>query len=282
MADIETLIDDIHAIFNDDIETPEVSDEWCDELGKSIGLMLRNRLQEQRVGGKLRLSGMGHGIRKQWYNARPETPQEKLSPDVKMKFLYGDILELVIIALARLAGHTVSHEQEEVEVEGIKGHIDCLIDGELVDVKSASTYSFRKFKKEELQMDDPFGYYAQLAAYGYGMNKKPYGWLVFDKTLGHMCLSHADETYMPDIIERIKQVKESMEQTVEPAPCCYPIPDGKSGNMKLDTQCSYCQYKQHCWRGSNNGHGLRTFLYSTAPRHLTNVAVLPKVPEVNE
>ena len=280
MKSIDTLIEDIQAIFDENIETPAITDSWCDELGHSIGTMLRDRLQEERTGGSLRLSGMGHGIRKQWYNMRPDTPQEKLSPDTRMKFLYGDVLELILIALAKLAGHSVTNEQETVEVEAIKGHIDCLIDGELIDVKSASTFSFNKFKKEEVQLDDPFGYYMQLGAYGYAMNKRPYGWLVFDKTLGHMCLSKALDAYIPDVTERIERVKASVAQDVEPAPCAYPVADGKSGNMKLPTVCSYCQYKRHCWRDANGGYGLRVFLYSTGARYLTNVAVLPKVQEI--
>jgi len=282
MKTIDTLIEDIQAIFDEEKETPEISNAWCEELGNTLAFMLKNRLTEKHEGGKLRLSGIGHGVRKQWYNTRPETPKEKLTPDTKIKFLYGDILEIVMLAFAKLAGHSVTEEQATVDVCGIKGHIDCLIDGELIDVKSASTFSFKKFKNEEVQMDDPFGYYAQLAAYGYGMNKLPYGWFVFDKTLGHMCLSKSSEAYLPDIEKRIDEVKSSIEQTVEPAPCAYPVPDGKSGNMKLPTMCSYCQYKKHCWREANNGQGLRVFMYSTGPRFLTNVASLPKVPEVND
>ena len=43
--------------------------------------------------------------------------------------------------------------------------MDCKIDGEVVDVKSASAMSFKKFKNGTLYEDDPFGYIAQLAGY---------------------------------------------------------------------------------------------------------------------
>jgi hypothetical protein len=40
--------------------------------------------------------------------------------------------------------------------------MDCIIDGEVVDVKTASGYGFRKFKDGTLPEEDTFGYMAQL------------------------------------------------------------------------------------------------------------------------
>jgi hypothetical protein len=44
------------------------------------------------------------------------------------------------------------------------GHQDAIIDGVLVDCKSASGVGFDKFKYNKLAEDDPFGYVAQLSA----------------------------------------------------------------------------------------------------------------------
>ncbi len=41
-----------------------------------------------------------------------------------------------------MAGHEVTDEQKEVELEGLKGHIDCKINGRVVDIKTASGFSF--------------------------------------------------------------------------------------------------------------------------------------------
>jgi hypothetical protein len=41
--------------------------------------------------------------------------------------------------------------------------------------------------------------------------------------------------------------------------------EGQSGNRKLSTNCSYCDYKKECWPG------LRTFIYSKGPVYLTKV-----------
>ena len=48
----------------------------------------------------------------------------------------------------------------KITVNGVDGHIDCVIDGELVDIKSALlTYGLKKFKDGSVAKgQDPFGY----------------------------------------------------------------------------------------------------------------------------
>ena len=41
----------------------------------------------------------------------------------------GDILEALLILLTDLSGHEVTEQQKEVEIDGVKGHKDCRIDG---------------------------------------------------------------------------------------------------------------------------------------------------------
>ena len=60
--------------------------------------------------------------------------------------MFGDILEELLLFLAKEAGHTVTGQQDTLSISGVNGHRDAIIDGRLVDVKSASSYSFRKFK----------------------------------------------------------------------------------------------------------------------------------------
>src|SRR5690606_25725922 len=108
------------------------------------------------------------------------TPEdgEPLRPEAYLKFLYGDILEDLLLFLAEAAGHTVVGRQDEQEIAGIKGHRDCVIDGTVVDAKSASSYSFKKFKEGRLREDDPFGYVDQLQSYIHSGQNDP---LVTDK-----------------------------------------------------------------------------------------------------
>jgi len=165
--------------------------------------------------------------------------------------------------------------------------MDCKIDGVLTDVKSASPYGFKKFKDGSLINDDPFGYIDQIKGYAHSENTTDVGWLVMDKTNGHLTYlkyDMADESQWYwsklnffSITERIKNIKRVVKSESPPTRCYGHIPDGKSGNMKLPVGCSYCAYKRECWKDA----GLRTFIYSTGPRYLTYVAREPDVLEVD-
>ena len=114
----------------------------------------------------VRMSNVGRPLRRVWYYMQDtDLTKERMQPSTFIKFLYGHLLESVAILLIKLSGHTVTDMQKEVEVDGIKGHIDCKIDGEVVDIKTASNFSFKKFASGTLVDDDPFGYMAQLAGY---------------------------------------------------------------------------------------------------------------------
>jgi hypothetical protein len=78
------------------------------------------------------------------------------------------------------------------------------------------------------------------------------------------------------IVERIKAIKNIVKLSKPPKRCYEPVPDGKSGNMKLPVGCSYCAYKYECW------DGLRTFIYANGPRYLVEVENLPNVIEVDK
>jgi len=57
---------------------------------------------------------------------------------------------------------------------------------------------------------------------------------------------------------------------VEPPERAYePVPHNKSGNTKLGTQCSYCDFKKHCWPQA------RKFLYSNGPIWMVDVVKEP-------
>ena len=74
--------------------------------------------------------------------------------------------------------------------------------------------------------------------------------------------------------------KKQMKADTPPDFCYSPIPDGKSGNMKLPRGCVYCRHKFECHKDSNIGMGLRVFKYAKKFEYLTNVAKLPRVQEV--
>lgn len=282
MPKIETLVDDMYGVL-------EGAGGWDSAVNDHFGSAMKNlmdvRLNTTRPTGPgtIRMSNVGQPCSRKLYYHVHATTGEPLPANARMKFLYGDIIEEVLLSLAEAAGHSVTGRQDVMYVDEIKGHRDGVIDGMLVDVKSASSYGYKKFKENGLKGDDPFGYIPQLTGYLLASqddplvtNKKEAAFLVVDKQHGHICLDvynlEEEMKKFPDLILDRKTV---VEGSMPPTRPFSPVPQSKtSPNKKLDVACSYCEFKKTCWPG------LRTFVYSTGPVFLTDVKSVPKVPEV--
>ncbi len=275
MKHIETLIQDIYQLVStSDADDSVDVDAEIDKFGEAIKDLMRNQFTgDKRPPQKhrLRLSAIGRKDKYLW-NQYHGTDGEKIQPHTYVKFLYGHVIEELLLFLSRLAGHRVESEQKECYVDGVKGHMDCRIDGVVTDVKSASSYGFKKFKQGTIAQDDAFGYVDQLEAYAHSEGANEYGWLAMDKQNGH--LTYLKQKANKDIVARVQHVKELVKGD-EPKELCYqPVPDGKSGNTKLAIGCSYCQFKKHCYPK------LRAFNYSTGIRFLNKVVKEPNVQEI--
>jgi len=283
----DTLVDDIYELMNTKVVAEGVDvDKVVEDFGENMKAILRNNITAHKFDKrKLRMSNIGKKDRQLWYSYNGYKGEE-LQPQVYIKFLYGHLIEEMVLALTKLSGHEVTDEQKKVEVSGIKGSMDCKIDGVLTDVKSASTYGFKKFKDGSLIDNDPFGYVDQIKGYAHAEKTTDVGWLVMDKTTGQLTYlkyDMADESkwYWTklnffSIIDRIKKIKALVTNTKPPTRCYDPVPDGKSGNMKLPVGCSYCSFKHECYPE------LRTFIYSNGPKYLTEVGKVPSVLEVDK
>lgn len=281
MAERHPVVESIYRVAS---EGAEVTPEQADEFGKSVSDLIAQRLNDRKSGEKrkftLRMSNIGRGARQLWYDKRYGN-EETLPPHTTIKFMFGDIIEQLLLFLAEVGGHNVTARQAEVALEGIKGHIDADIDNVTVDVKSASTFAFQKFERGTLPDDDQFGYMEQIAGYSEARNTDG-AFLAMDKQNGHVTYLHypLDELKRYNIIDRIKYLKEVLDKDEPPERCYDDKPEGLSGNRALDTGCSYCPHKERCWADANNGMGLRTFLYANKPKFLTKVVKEPKVHEV--
>ena len=227
------------------------------------------------------MSKLGTPDRKLWYEHH-STQKENTQAKNALKFVYGDIIEQLIIFLAKECGHTVEDEQKEWDIDGIIGHQDAKIDGIVVDVKSASSYAFRKFSERSLFKDDPFGYIAQLSAYAHANGADTASFIGVNKETGELCLLPLSEVDTINPIKRIEQVKKlAAPDAPKPEKKCYePIPHNKSGNMQLHKNCTYCPFAKDCWKDANNGKGIRYFNYSNGLVPLVKVLEEPKVEEV--
>ena len=281
----DNVVADIYALMESKDADPSVDVEAeIEKFGEGVKALMRTEFgrKKREDNRKLRLSNIGRTDRYLW-NHFNGTEGEELQPHTYVKFMYGHLIEEMLLFLTRMAGHSVTDEQKVCNVEGIVGHMDCKIDGVVTDVKSASSFGFKKFKDGTLAYDDPFGYIDQIKAYAHSEGQTEFGWLAMDKANGHLTYLKYDltdteapvyEALKGDIVDRVKHVKKLVEQP-EPAEWCYqPIPDGKSGNSKLSTGCSYCQFKDHCYPN------LRVFAYSYGPKYLVDVVKEPKVQEV--
>lgn len=281
---IESLVKDIYNVLDE--RNDHIVDEGnVQEAGELFKQVLRTRFtrrEEKRGEDVLRFSSLGKRDRQLWYQANMPEKAEKLSPKTSFKFLFGDCIEILLLFLTKESGHEVGHTQYEVDIDGIKGHMDCTVDGICVDIKSASPYSFSKFKDGSFVFDDPFGYVQQISGYAQALcNTDRAGFLVADKVNGDICFAEVDKYTIEgnSASTRIADLRGIVGRDNPPSRCYSDDPEGKSGNRKLGVSCSYCAFKEECWKDSNGGQGLRKFFYSRGPVWLTNVAKEPKVGE---
>lgn len=280
--ELSSLISDIDTLFEKGHKPSEASlQALSDGIAAAVQRSLGRPFETDRDTSALRMSSIGKPARQLWYQKYHSEAQEELNGTTLRKFLMGDIWEELLLWLSEEAGHTVENRQGEVEVNGVIGHIDAVIDGVVVDVKSASKFGFQKFQRGTLQDDDPFGYYDQLGGYCAALGL-PGAWLAVNKETAALTILEApkEELEALDTPGRISHLREVLDQDTPPERCYEPVPEGKSGNLALGVGCSYCSFKHECWKDANNGVGIRSFLYSTGPKHLVHVEREPNTIEL--
>lgn len=298
---IETLSEDIYKVL-DNVDDHEYSEQLANRYATRISDAFINSTRASkgpREKGKLWASDLGKRcLRQHWYNFNEPEHGEELDGHTQFKFLYGNILEEAVLYYAEEAGHEVRGQQQVVEHTigdwTIRGKIDAIIDGVLVDVKSTSSFGFKRYKDGIDSTNDTFGYIEQLGFYRNFIDlsqgeplveeiSDEAGFVFIDKANGHIQYTEC-KVPSADELERkagaIIQAVDSEETQVGRAYSVVPV--GKSGNLGLPTACSYCKFKQRCYRQANGGRGLRGFLYGNGPVWLTEVKREPKVPEIKD
>lgn len=280
---IDTLVEDIYGLFTkENKEETKINKEDLDTFTNAVATIVTSYLSKNRdKKNNLRLSIIGKPSRQIYYDLKNENP-EQLDAPTQIKFLYGSLIEELLILLIKVSGHRVSALQKEFDIDGVKGHHDFLVDDVLTDAKSASKYSYNKFATGALYKkgNDPFGYIAQLSAYARANEVDKAGFLVLNKESGELCFSKLHHIDMINPEEKIKEIKEFLNKDVPPTRCYSPVPDGVSGNLVLAIGCNYCPHKFTCWADSNNGKGLRTFKYSNGNKSFIQVVKEPNVEEI--
>ena len=282
MKTIDTLVEDIYAVLQGGAGFTAQNEG--EVAGDIEGLLYTRLRHKEKPRNYLSMSSVGSQCDKQlWYRVNSQPDEDTPSPD-KLKFLYGDMIEALVLELAVAAGHTISHRQTKVTVEGVGGHMDAVIDGMVVDVKSASEFSFKKFKSGLTKDNDSFGYMQQLSGYLYGCQildavteKNRAAFLVIHKVTGEILLSIVDFTeylkHVPNDVYRAKTVVAGPM----PKKRLATVPQNKDGsNTKLCTTCSYCSYKKQCWPEA------RAFEYYNGVQYLVEVSKTPRTSEIGK
>tara|TARA_R110000851_G_scaffold25602_1_gene73514 strand:- start:1005 stop:1874 length:870 start_codon:yes stop_codon:yes gene_type:complete len=282
---LSDVVPDIYAVLDSLTEGNEldISEETYEQFGKEMSDALRHWATPQDRSSKetLRMSNIGKPERRLWFDAHTKSDStEKLTPNTQIKFLYGHLLEVLVLFFVKLSGHNITSMQKEITVNGIKGHMDCKIDGQVVDVKTASGYAFKKFRDGTLGEDDPFGYLAQLAGYEEAEGTNEGGFLVMNKETGELCTYIPDDMEKPNIVSRIDNVKELIVKDTPPDFCYDDVAEGVSGNMKLSKGCGWCPHKIECHKDANDGQGLKAYSYAKGPVYFTKIVKQPKVEEI--
>ena len=287
---IDTLVEDIYDV----VSTKGGWDATITEFTvNGFADLFRSRFEvEQGAGGDgLRMSRMGSPCRRKlWYEVNSPDEGQSLPANTLLKFIAGDVWEQLLLSLAIAAGHDVRGMQDELEIAGIKGHRDAVIDGITVDVKSAAPFSFNKFRKGDIRSDDPFGYITQLGAYveaGHRADESVHptrgAFLVVDKVTGDLHL-HVED-FQPEELDKTAFFERTKEMVANPEPperSFAPVLSGyrkggvfhPDGNTKLGTNCSYCPFKRRCWPE------LRSFQYARSQVHFVEVTNEPRVEEI--
>jgi CRISPR/Cas system-associated exonuclease Cas4 (RecB family) len=286
MKSITTLVDDIYSLISKD---KPLSEAQVEALGKSLTETLKRRLSDPPEPRGLSMSSIGSKCKRQlWYKINQPEKAEPLEPKARLNFLAGDIWEEILLCLAKAAGHTVEGEQDELELYGVKGHRDAVIDGVTVDVKTANSRSMEKFKNHDLEKDDPFGYLSQLSCYVTAAERvsdplvqvrSEGAFLVADKERGGLTLDRYQ--LKPVSEDEVNAVKVLVSSKHPPARRYSPEPDGKSGNQVIPMPCRYCAFKETCWADANQGRGLLKYIFSSGPKWFTKIVRDPK-PRVEQ
>ena len=267
---LSTLVEDVYeTVTNITDGNEKVPAKLLEELGSKIASTIKNWSTPQHHNKfKLRMSNIGRPAR-QLYYSQQDTKDIQHEPSTQLKFLYGHIMEDLLIFLVKLSGHQVTDEQKEVKVDKVLGHMDCKIDGEVIDIKTASGFGFKKFS-----------YVSQLAGYERAEGTENGGFLAMNKESGEIALYQPEDLDKPNVNSLINSIEKALVGNSPPEKCYKPLAAGSKGNKKLPMGCVYCNHKFICNKDTNDGEGLRVFKYARGPEYLTTVVSVPKVEEI--
>jgi len=241
----------------------EIDDQLIEDFGEACKASLRRQFTEDRKEGfTMRMSSIGRPLcqlQMEEEGASKEPPPYNL----KMRFIFGDMIEALAMVILKASGVNVQSEQvkvsKKVAGEVIDGTYDIEVDNEIWDIKSASPYSFKyKFGEQggfrAIAKDDSFGYIPQGYMYSEGSGKRFAGWIAIDKSSGEWALAEVppgDGEYRKIAMDTVKKNVTALK-TKQPFKRVFSDVAEKfrkslTGNRVLVMACNFCSFKESCW-----------------------------------
>ena len=246
--------------------SPSAIMDFANECRDAIDKQINSR-REFRI----RMSGLGRPICQQILER--EKHVEDMDYNAFFRFLFGDIVESVLVLIMEQADVEIVEKQKAVSLDiagqKILGTLDLILKDEMGvdkvwDVKSASEWAF-KFKYtgyggyDKIKEDDPFGYVMQGHLYGEATGLPFGGWIVVNKSSGEIAMVEAPDwqeedrkEYMKDAEVRVKRLLDPNPDFVKPFKSEFETYKVKgeiirTGNKTLPKICGMCGYRSHCW-----------------------------------
>ena len=106
---IYNLVDDIYSVVSskEPMEGVDLEQE-IEHFGENCKRLMRNLFTEKRDGRTLRMSNIGRTDRYLWNAVNKPEVTEDMTPNTYVKFMYGHLIEEMLLFLTRLAGHELT------------------------------------------------------------------------------------------------------------------------------------------------------------------------------
>lgn len=198
---------------NDEV-TPGKLDklQYTDEL---LHMMNTYCTLKEQSGNALRISSMGKPLIElacAKLDTQVHTYKDRCTYWVISMGIYGEAL---IKSLMLAKGFTFTHDQTEVKLGPMVGHVDGVVDGTTVfDIKFMSHMYFRDFTTSP---DDSRGYITQLSLYRKALNLPKAAFLCFNKTTGECRIVRLQRQAYQEALYSVKEKLEVLKKvrTVE-------------------------------------------------------------------
>lgn len=223
------------------------------EVEKLAGIAFKRQfMQDEREVsfGQIRLSAAGACPTKNAYAYHGfEKCGKEMDSRAKMIFWLGDLSEMTVVSLAKLAGCTMiatgfNQIKVSIKVNGteIFGHPDGLFHSDhlaLLEVKSMTSYRFEEFRKGIISEE----YLDQINSYMDALDLGSCIVVALNKESGVL---HENLVFRDS--DRIIKIKRRFKSVLESTPASLPEkPFKPNAKGELPWNCLYCNYWGHCW-----------------------------------